>query len=799
MNKRFSLFNNDKPYLLELLNILVVGIMVVIGTFPENLWTYSTGIDPPLSWAFNYLYDNDLKLGQHIIFPHGPLAFLMYPLPENILIATLVRSVFKILLVYNLYWIIAGTYKEVRWLLVFIVAFGLSIITGFNHLLLANVILMYCNSYLHKKDVFKYMALTLTALAFYVKAYVAILSGILSLSYILFNFFKSRNLKTIAIDSLVLLATIVLLWLSMYGNLVGFINYIWGMLQLAQDNSSAAAYYPHNNWLVLGLFFFTISIIVLINRTKKFSFFLALIGISVFAAWKHGMARQDIYHVKGFLIYIVTCLLILVLFIRRNNFQNTVLSLLAIFLLSISMKGSVNYFRSKYELFRAQNFIEFVTEFPTLKNRSISVSQREIHKNKLPIAFIDSIGKATVDIYPWDYSFISANNLNWQPRVVINSYAAYTSWLDSQNEKHFNSALAPEILIVEKFKKRNLNGGTISSIDGRYLLNDEPKTITSIIENYEYWFSNERVQILKRRKEPISLLSEIITSQEATWGEWIQVPKSEGEILRVRLQLKKSFLQKLKAFFYKDEQFWIYLKLENDIIHKYRIVPKNAADGIWITPYFFDNSNVKSVKEIMIKASNQSILKDRIVLEWDGIESSEKGVVEKLYTDMQAKPGTILFSSINKFEQPEVTYWGELKNEHRSDNAMNGNYSHSVKAKSYSHTLSIPIDSLTDKPFTISAGCWVNASNYKLSKDILLVISIDDKEGNVLWKGKHIDSQIIEKKGWNHVLNYSDYKNEKPDCVLKVYVWNNSDEEVLIDDFRVLVKAKATSSMNSGF
>jgi hypothetical protein len=58
IEKRFTFLNIDKPYLLELFNILVVGILVVVGTFPENLWTYSHGIDPPLSWAFNYLYDS---------------------------------------------------------------------------------------------------------------------------------------------------------------------------------------------------------------------------------------------------------------------------------------------------------------------------------------------------------------------------------------------------------------------------------------------------------------------------------------------------------------------------------------------------------------------------------------------------------------------------------------------------------------------------------------------------------------------------------------------------------------------
>jgi hypothetical protein len=45
-----------KPTFIEIVKGLLVGLLVVVGTFPENDWSFFTGIDSPLSWAFNYIF-----------------------------------------------------------------------------------------------------------------------------------------------------------------------------------------------------------------------------------------------------------------------------------------------------------------------------------------------------------------------------------------------------------------------------------------------------------------------------------------------------------------------------------------------------------------------------------------------------------------------------------------------------------------------------------------------------------------------------------------------------------------------
>jgi len=37
---------------------IILSVLVILTCFPPTELTYSTGIDPPLSWVFNYLFKN---------------------------------------------------------------------------------------------------------------------------------------------------------------------------------------------------------------------------------------------------------------------------------------------------------------------------------------------------------------------------------------------------------------------------------------------------------------------------------------------------------------------------------------------------------------------------------------------------------------------------------------------------------------------------------------------------------------------------------------------------------------------
>lgn len=777
-----------KDYFPHYLIFLLLWILIIIGTFPINDWTFSTGIDPPLFWVFNHLFDDGLSVGKDIIFPHGPLAFFMCPLQENIITSTIISSFLKGCITFNIYWLIDA--KNIKkWVATLLLAYFISLISGFNHLVLCSLLLLYCNSYKSKILVFKYSAILITSFAIFVKAYVGIIALVIFISFTLYNLYKNKNIKQILSDYLILTVSIILIWVLMYGTTLGLLNYFFGMINLAGDNSSAASYYPYNDWFLLITFFIILTLIFIINKSKLSYFYISLIVLSLFAAWKHGMAREDISHVKGFFVYVIICLSIFSLLIKKNHLINFTLSVLAVFILSVNMKNSVNYTESSlnYNFFNGNNFYEFITEFPGLKKTSKQTIKKSTENQELPNNMLSIISKSSVDIYPWDYSIIAANNLNWQPRIVLQSYASYTSWLDKQNAEHVKSKSSSECFIWEVDKNsRDLNNGKFNSIDGRYLLNDEPQTIIELLKSYEPALSNNKFHLFKKRGIKLTTNNLLGNSIEYNWREWIEVPKTTGGIMRLKLFFDKTIIQKIKSFLYKDEQFWIYIKLPNGLIHKYRIVPKNAEDGLWINPYIMDTESTCSIDKIMFVASNQKILSQKIKVNFEKITfKNHPNRVNDFFGITNNFKDSLLISSLNNFEKKALD-WSFSKKVKYSDKAFSGSKSNLVNPNSYSSTFTFSLDSIPFEKFKINTECWIKAEKHNYSNDVRLVISIENNFNNI-WKGISVDKQIIDEKEWNHVFNSVNYNHNTNNSILKCYVINNSDQDILLDDFKITI------------
>jgi len=780
-------FRNTKVLLTEAVPLLIIILVVIIGTFPENDWSFDVGIDPPLEWVFNSLFENGLIAGQDILFPHGPLAFLMYPLSENILLATLVIAMLKSLLVINVYGVLYRSEHWIKWLVILIFSYGVSVISVFNHLLVANVIMLYCNHFHHKFKLIKLAAFLLTALAFYVKAYIAILTGTMFVSVFIYTAFTQKNFHKLVIDGFIMLGFMLLFWLFMYGQMHGFFRYVLGMLNLAQDNSAAAAVYPYNNWWLIAFTLIVMVVLVVVNRSSKSVFFFLMIGLSLFAAWKHGMAREDFFHVKGLLNYFIISLAIFLLFEPKRLLINLPLAVIIVASFSLNMKNSMNYRPLRYDYLGAKNFAEFITDFNSLKKQAHQKTAENLRKNRLPQNMLDSINGATADVYPWDYSISAINNLNWQPRVVIQSYASYTSWLDQQNANYFSSDKSPDFIVWEKEKiTKDINGGSFNSIDNRHLLNDEPQTLIQIMSEYEPCCSNEKFLLLKKRNTPLSFHTQIIDSEQTNWNKWIDIPPTEMGFLRAKLSFEKTLQQNIKSFFYKDEQFWVYLKLSNDAVHKYRIVPRNASDGLWINPYFFNTEKSYTIKQIMFKASGSEFLSQELSIDWELTDFDTKPTYPFDFFNIQYQQNdTLLFESLNDFEMPMVKYWSESGNDHLTKTSVEGKKGYDLYNTDFSCNFSLNLDSIPMGNIRVETDVWVLSPDYNQSKSISLVITVDDEKGQMLYKSVNIDEQLIDQKSWNHIFNFAEIDHSKEHCKLKAYLWNREDKQLIIDNFRV--------------
>ena len=149
------------------------------------------------------------------------------------------------------------------------------------------------------------------------------------------------------------------------------------------------------------------------------------------------------------------------------------------------------------------------------------------------------------------------------------------------------------------------------------------------------------------------------------------------------------------------------------------------------------------------------------------------------------------FSSFQNFDKTIAPPWGELEESALTKkDAFSGQTAHLLKPKSFSSTYVKNLDSLLRQNLYISASCWMKSEKSAQDSKIVLVVSVQDGEEVLLWQGQQFVEQTLDKTAWNRIQLSTDYLNDKKGCLLKIYVWNDSEAEVLMDDFRIEIKQR---------
>ncbi len=769
---------------------IAAGILIII-TFPVNQWWFKPGVDEPLLWLYNYFASNGFSLGKEILFPHGPLAFLMYPLKEQIVLTRVMHG-FLITGMWLLFaHLIDSKQNSEGYLTAFLLSFIIALVAPFTHILLANVLLLYALNDRKEFAYYRFLIALLTAWAFYIKAYIAILTGLFWVGFQVYDWIRKRNYRELLIQNLVLLAFVLLGWLLLYGQFNGFFRYLYGMIQLSSDNSAAAAYYPHNNGFLLLGFLLATAALFWINRKKITGAFPYLLALGLFGAWKHGMARQDLFHTKGLFLFILIGFAVFIALAEQKRLLSFLASMLALLFFSLNMIHAENYFVPETSLMRSHDWYRFVFEGNSLQEENAQRTKQAIHVNRVSEATRTAIGNATVDAYPWDYSLIPANDFRFKPRVIPHSYAAYTSWLDEQEAIHFRENKGADVLAWQYTKRvNNLNGGLLNSIDDRYLLNDQPQTILEIISRYQHFISDGDWRFYKKRAVGIPFQANQSEWQQARFLQWVSIPPSDSNKLqRIKLKLPKAFLARVKSFWYKDDPIWIYLRTTEQEIMKYRIVPRNAADGLWINPHILAPGHATQIEAIMLFPGVNYTSTSSYEFQWEEIDF-EQDALPAFFEINRLTAASELFRSSLDFESAQPANWSERPDWYHAGSSFKGERCQALPPDGYSSTFQLSLDSIGEQSIEILAEVWSKLPVESASQNISLVISIENDLKTISWQSIPFKPQWINDAEWNHFSNRLIHFPKEGERV-KVFVWNQSKDTLLLDNFQVSIKARS--------
>ncbi len=160
------------------------------------------------------------------------------------------------------------------------------------------------------------------------------------------------------------------------------------------------------------------------------------------------------------------------------------------------------------------------------------------------------------------------------------------------------------------------------------------------------------------------------------------------------------------------------------------------------------------------------------------------------------KNDTVIISLIYTFEN-YGKHWAEIDTNNLTNNAYTGENSFILTPNSFSNNFTIPFDTVLSGNIIISANCWVKSSTRV--QDIVLVISIENSNNNI-WKGVAIKNQIVDYNEWNNIINRLEYDiSNNANGEIKIYLWNNSEDEILIDDFAIMIEHKPPPPAHSRY
>lgn len=756
-----------------------LAVSLALLTLPEIDPSYAIGVDHSLTWAFNHLFANDREALLRVTFPHGPLAFLMYPLAMgyNLWLGLAATMVVQCILMYALLRLAHAAAVLSRWRTA-LVCLAVGWITNFNSALVFAVISGLMAARWTGHLTWAIMAGLLAALALNVRAGTGIMSVVAIVSFSILSIVMDKEWKRALAAFAGLVAGSIVIRLVVFGHLHGTLNYLVALKELASASSAATAYYPANNWFLLvpALILFISFPFWVNDRNVRWT--VALLAPVLFAAWKHGMTRQDIMHYRGLFYFLFFVFLLLLVIWQRPGRLQLAATATALLLFFLNADVTQGWPEGGIPFYRNSGILAWTTGAEARIDSCIANSENAISTGRLKDEVLSEIDGRIVDVYPWEFTFIPANGLKWTPRPVLQSYAAYTTWLDSVDAAHFRSASAPDAILIHGVD--DAQGGDLGSLDHRYLFNDEPSAFLAMLRHYRWGMVAGQV-LLERTKKPLLGQPVVFSSDTGRWGQWISVPEASGAIVRARLHWNGTVFRAVKDLLYKDETYTIHYLFTDGSVRRFRMVPTLATSGLWVNPFMCrtDGGGPHHVQAIMFTCTDNRAVQPSVRIEWERIpflfgQNNALSLFGSVVQEEEETPKLIDTRFTHEASLPDWQ-WND------ADVAQNGVFGSPhcgrVNPKSYSATFALTIDTLnTDVSCTVSAFS-------RAAYDALVVLSVEYPDAPPYWQAEPIPitGAIWEYASLDRTLRLS------PGAVLKCYVLNNGDNPIDVDDISLKI------------
>jgi hypothetical protein len=567
--------------------------------FPPGFYNAPVhGLDESWNIALHLAHQYNLVFGKDFDFTYGPLGILISR--KTVAVNKFVYLLFDLYFVTTSFFVIRKIFKEhfnagtVIFLYLCIAMIGMQQLEIWYFIFY----LFYLLSFLKEPNqpIYIAQAALLSLIGFYMKinlGVTAILIFLLALHY-----FLIRGKVKVKGYVIILIAYIGSIFISAAFLRVDLKGYLLSCLQFI-DGYNDAMGRPASNAFVVYIYAACLIFLILLyrfvprllelyrgkglwkNADELFTY--AVVALSAFIVFKSGFVRSDT-HMAVFFKAISPVIALLFLFSihpegKRISAAIAWITLSIAFLCVNTMpevgriyKGILNF------SFLGDRFQQAELYFRQVGNYDHDqAAYKEAISGNNELRSI--IGDSSVDIIPSEIADIYLNGLHYNPRPVIQSYAAFTGYLDSLNYEKYSSPQAPAYVLF-----------SVNTIDDRFPFFDETRTKLALLERYEYIGKAGDNLIL--RKKPVSApvlqsgREEVI---HVKMGDEIPVQRTPG-IQFTRLFIRYNTLGKLRRLFYQPPILKITFTLEDGQTRAFRAIKPILEDGVILNKYVDDNN-----------------------------------------------------------------------------------------------------------------------------------------------------------------------------------------------------------------
>lgn len=623
-NQRFKTF-------LKYILLSWIGLI----SFSVQVYPIRPGLDWSWVFALNYFAEKGIKFGKDLVWTYGPLGFLVVPMDVGsnikigivfqlfvwaVLIATLICLVYKnyfsnLQLFCFLLFLSGGAWAWAwprRWdyFICFLVLFFLSLSMGMGR----------------KWYLFYIIAALFSTLLIFIKFSSALLalSAMVLFTFVSAIFDRNKFRTSEAISFIGIPVVFVLIYLLYNPSLIDLIYYLKYGYEIISGYSSGMSESGKTTQILWALFFILIYFFMAFKlyKWKEKSFFLSILFVvPLFVTFKHGFVRQPPHLITFFSFSLLMFGLILLFTDTKRLKDKKMISLMALLIISwhIVVGGHIRhfhkYFLEKISGISAVDNLEEITNLPKRMKRIEQYWTWRLSEGRLPEKFLRKIGRQRVSIFPWEIAYAAINGLNYTPLPTLQTYSAYTSYLDLTNANYLEDSLkAPKFILM-----------SWDTVDQRHPLIDVPAMWLSLYKWYDVEEGNDSILLLKKRRDFKFSKLEFISKKEYSLFEIIKIPSSQHPVV-VRISLDLNLLGKLSKIFFRIPE--VYMAGMTDLGGiAFRVMPDVLRDGVLIN---YIPTNLKESGSLISNNMAKDILSN-FKLYGDGIKYFKEKILVVFY------------------------------------------------------------------------------------------------------------------------------------------------------------------------